>query len=428
MEEQELRNKYFDYLVGLGTELGGYNTTDTLAEARSLDIEVIKGKLIALGLVSVAIEEEEEETECCDRCRRGFNASELQEVSRRWHRDRIEHFCQDCYDEVFIACYSCGEVIEREYSLEYGDEHYCEDCFNDSFFYCDHCGDTYDREDAYYDDDDNIYCGDCYDRYAHSDCIHDYHYKPRQIFYGVNSVTSSSTNEEVYLGVELEMEFDSSDVNDTAEKLVKSFSKNEELFHLEHDGSLDSGFELVTRPCTVEYHKNKFPWNDICRVFANTSADASNSCGMHVHFNKRFFDDAKEVHTIKLLYLFERFWDNFVLFSRRKDERAIRSYCAKYNDDFSVKCSSEIPEKVRRSQERGRYFAINLQNQNTIEFRLWASSTLLKDILSTIEMCDFLVRYVKTATIKEVQAIMWWQLKLKVKKSNYPNLYSVLRQ
>ena len=36
-----------------------------------------------------------------------------------------------------------------------------------------------------------------------------------------------------------------------------------ENLYCKHDGSLDDGFEMVTHPMTLDYHRKEMPWKKI---------------------------------------------------------------------------------------------------------------------------------------------------------------------
>jgi hypothetical protein len=200
-----------------------------------------------------------------------------------------------------------------------------------------------------------LYCNSCYDdlrdnyecRDEDYENIHEYHYKPEQMFYSINGVSENSTDDEIFMGVELETDgYDCWESrNETAEQLLR-FSHNEMLFHLEEDSSLCMGFELVTRPFTLAYHKKVFCWDRICHTIKDGSGREMSNCGMHIHFNKRFFSDNVELHTLKLLYIYEMFWDKFVKFSGRTHAGSIEHYAARYNKIGRASCRERVCQYV----------------------------------------------------------------------------------
>ena len=95
-------------------------------------------------------------------------------------------------------------------------------------------------------------------------------------------------------GLECEWEARSSCPTDLPEQI------DQELFGGEYckfksDGSLRNGFEMVTAPCTLAYHRQQidklFDWNGWTDDDKNTYVKAWNTdtCGIHVHLNRGSF-------------------------------------------------------------------------------------------------------------------------------------------
>lgn len=84
-----------------------------------------------------------------------------------------EHYCDDCFERLFVECNECGEIIRRSDAYEGADgELYCERCFYDHFCYCEHCGAVIDIDDAFYDERrEEFFCEDCRDR-LYTQCDH----------------------------------------------------------------------------------------------------------------------------------------------------------------------------------------------------------------------------------------------------------------
>jgi len=201
-------------------------------------------------------------------------------------------------------------------------------------------------------------------------------------------------------------------------------SNDERIFYQEEDGSLSNGIEIISQPCLLAYHQTQFPWAAVCeasKAFGGKSESAG-SCGLHVHFSRDFYQDGKEnLHTVKLLYLFEKFWTQLYTFSRRKTDN---HYCKKYDTP-----ALDLPPDEKISEVKGnhdRYFAVNLTNERTIEIRLYKGTLNPDRILAAIEMTDFLVRYAKRKTVRQLQHAGWKTLVNSIKAHGYENLYKEL--
>jgi hypothetical protein len=80
------------------------------------------------------------------------------------HEVNGEFYCDDCFDEKYVTCAECGEIIERDDAHECDGDYYCDDCFDDLYAVCDRCGDVHLKDDMTYIDDAWI-CDYCRDRY-----------------------------------------------------------------------------------------------------------------------------------------------------------------------------------------------------------------------------------------------------------------------
>ena len=68
-------------------------------------------------------------------------------------------------NENVRVCSCCGcEIEEGDNFREYDGEIYCESCFDDEFVTCEDCGEIIPRDDAYLVKDDGYYiCEGCYE-------------------------------------------------------------------------------------------------------------------------------------------------------------------------------------------------------------------------------------------------------------------------
>lgn len=127
------------------------------------------------------------------------------------------YYCDDCFNELFISCYSCDGLIEIDDALtSSAGDCYCQSCYDERYATCDYCnreveidsahsnddGDYYhdncyyevytscescsceiERDNAYYDDD-CCYCESCYQELGG---LRSYSYKPEPVFTKTNT-------------------------------------------------------------------------------------------------------------------------------------------------------------------------------------------------------------------------------------------------
>ena len=119
------------------------------------------------------------------------------------------------------------------------------------------------------------------------------------------------------MGVELEIDR-GEDPEETASEI-----KCKQIY-CKHDGSLeDNGVEIVTHPCSLEYHTHELGWEQVIGTARSHDYESHNAgtCGLHVHVNRTFFGetfDTQELNISKVIILVQRFWEQIVMFSRRR--------------------------------------------------------------------------------------------------------------
>ena len=343
--------------------------------------------------------------------------------------------CDECFDERYAVCDCCLQVVDIDdiVSINDGDEYVCTDCASRHYYRCTDCGDWYsygwmsyidpDSDDAicrscmddwcqcedcgriisaynanWSDEDDAWYCDDCINDHRSSAYIHDYGYKPAPV---IMRVPGEGEDVRTY-GVELEI-----DDGDDADGCARDLDGITDAIYLKHDGSLgDDGIEIVTHPCSLAYHLDRLPWDDIvqmARAHGYTSHDAG-TCGLHVHIGRDQLDaDAPE----KLVALVDAIWNKLVKFSRRSEQALYRwaarpDACITNRDDDAT-----AKDKAAKIYGKGRYQAVNLRNPGTIELRLFRGSLRLQTIRATLQLVDTLCEYIDPHTVQQCAAATW---------------------
>jgi hypothetical protein len=316
-------------------------------------------------------EVEEEETFCCEQCNRDFPDDE----SRSFCGDL---YCEDCFDSLFDLCADCQNVYlqaTRRGTDENGDEvlrvstgeYVCHSCRVD--FYCCLSCDEYYRG----DDMNSGYCDGCADSMNsssdYSNYVHSYSYKPWALFHG-NKPRES-------FGVELEVVIDM----DTAED-ISDMSHGENLFYLKEDGSV-AGYEVVTHPCSLDYHINSFPWASLCGALSRAGGKSHNtdSCGLHVHVSRDTFTEAHIARFVAFINIHE---DWFTIFARRNSNQ-----WALYKKN-GFRSTSQ------------RYEAVNLQNRGTIEVRIFKGTLKPDTIKAAIQLVDAVKEFTRHSSIADI--------------------------
>lgn len=334
-------------------------------------------------------------------------------------RHNLVTVCPYCAEEHVRECDDCGEMflISAIREDDFGNA-VCEDCYEDHWVTCEECGRLVSNDDAecY---DDMWYCPDCYERVARTNRVRRYHDRPDMYFYATaedhedGSSAYECSQKAPYYGIELEIDEgnrDTCDFESCADELYR-LTNDESIAYMNHDGSLsDEGIEFITMPCTLRYHLTEFPWSKMTDIAYNNgyrSHDACNSCGLHVHVDRRAFGDdydERESNLAKVIILVDKFWDQMVRFSRR-NMYALSRWAKKpdmeaTNDDTE----SKVHEKYQKYVEGyDRYRAVNLQNRKTVEFRLFRGTLNTNTIKATLEMVDNLIKFATDHDLKAIQ-------------------------
>lgn len=262
--------------------------------------------------------------------------------------------------------------------------------------------------------DGEMLCDHCFSEYTF-DPIRAPHANPALEFYGY------ADNGRFY-GFELEM-MDGLNPSLMAGRLNYAFP---EIFTT-RDGSVPGGFEMVTQPCTLEYHETMeyTKFFALCENKGYRSHDASRSCGLHIHVS-RIALTPQQIGV--QLYLIHKFWDKFVKFSRRKRDDinhwAGLYQCVDLNNTFL-----QISAKCQRESHMGyqyRYRNINLQNDHTIEYRIFRGSLKRDTVIASIQFVDLLCEITGTLSEDEIRSLSWGDIVRKGDK--YPELKNYFSQ
>jgi len=186
---------------------------------------------------------------------------------------------------------------------------------------------------------------------------------------------------ELFLGIELELECkeerSTDSLADVAERMM-----NKEVY-CKSDSSIDYGFEMVSHPKTIAYHRNGMKWSETLEFLRKEGCTSHNTstCGIHVHFNNEFLSPSKR---IALGVFFARYGKNIVRIARR------------YSGFGKI---VKIDKKnLKKPMQHGRQ-AINFGGR-TIEIRIFRGSLVRATVLATLEFVDSIARFVKVTPVK----------------------------
>lgn len=349
----------------------------------------------------------------CEVCEQYESIDQVYEIKTGYRTSKI--VCESCLEENddFFYCEDCEEWKSTDWYDKYTTANgrtICYGCYDDNYVTCYECGEIIHVDDARYDDDEEeYYCEQCWQARS-SRRINGYSFKPDPIFKTRHDTFYTSRDiKELMFGVENEID-KGNDPYDTAANICDA----SEDVYIKHDGSLtEDGMEIVTHPCSLEYHIENLGWKDICNVALEShykSHDAG-TCGLHIHVGRYQLGENREERdeTIaKIIVLIDRHWNNMVRFSRRKrtqlvDWAAAPNLCITSGE----LTKEEIYDKAWSTEHRGRYQAVNLTNSETIEFRLFNGTLKYQTIIATLQMVSNICTFAKEYSLETVLASSW---------------------
>lgn len=303
------------------------------------------------------------------------------------HRVNDRLLCDDCYASQTVSCENCGTNLWREEAC--GDEHttLCVSCQELYYVTCERCRSLIRREDAYYDSDDEDYpyCSDCYRFLTHT-TIRPYSYKPEPKFYGSGPL---------FMGVELEID-KGGEYDRHAEQILNIANEDNYRLYAKHDGSIHDGFEMVSQPMSLAYHLSEMPWQQIFdkAIDMGYYSHQTKTCGLHIHVSREALGhnyEAEEDAIARIIFFVEKHWDKLLIFSRRSEENMSR-WASRYGVSDNAKNTYANAKK----KFMGRYVAVNLENDETIEFRLFRGTLRYSSFAAALQLvsdiCNLAIR------------------------------------
>ena len=250
----------------------------------------------------------------------------------------------------------------------------------DETYVCDDCGRILSDERAYVSEyDGSIYCNCCYERNKTNSPISKYH-ENKGCFEFKNL---GETYPVYYRGLEVELE---TDLNDEVYDVLRRADSS--LFRFEEDGSLQSGFEIITCPMSRLY------WNklgffklekliDNLKKVSNPRAWNTGRCGLHIHFNR------VEVSNVAQKFLKKFMVENHD-FITKISGRDVLEYCRNpVYEDYEIDCNDNI-------YNYSRYLTLNF-TEETLEFRFWRGTLKTENIKACVQLTEDLIGFAEFA-------------------------------
>lgn len=334
-----------------------------------------------------------------------------------------KYVCRDCFENDYFECEDCGEIHhieEGHFTGRYDDHCVCNNCYDD-YYYCEDCGHTYhENEVEYNDEDDCYYCRDCVEEHSQ---VYGYHDFNDWEFYK----TDSEEEPPFYIGHELEVE------NPNYDNSCKSYLYNHLNVVLMHDGSLDTGYEIISHPQSFNYimaNRDRYKEAFEKLISNGYKSHETDTCGLHFHVSRPFYNRIRELENNwsrtteednelielrnkqndiidRIILVMETYKEELIKFSRRKTSQLSR--WAKFMSDSDRTPSGGIKSLYYIKKHKDtcdRYQALNLTNRATIEFRIFKGTLKYETFMASIELVNNIVEQCSDLS-KPITDINW---------------------
>jgi hypothetical protein len=233
-----------------------------------------------------------------------------------------------------------------------------------------------------------------------------YNYKPLKFY-----KHGKPGKDTLIIGTEHEVYFDCQESrNKVLKRLYRKYK--EDICYVSFDGSIGGrqGIEVVTHPMTFKFIKDlslpkDLPYNKI----------RDNSCGMHVHLSKNFFDHLTLYKLMRFIYDH----DSFISFV---SERNPTRYCQKLPDRGYITRFAKQKSNVRGIDK---HTQVNLRHNNTVELRIFAQATDPCNWRKNVEFSALLAHFCKDKSFKRINLKEFFDY-LGGNSRYYPNIYKHL--
>ncbi len=372
----------------------------------------------------------ENEKLICDCCGEEIDLTNIKENAKDIMVKEL--LCADCFSDLYRICDLCseyelledmetinddllfcrhcfetdGDVFYCEYHERYEHDIYkirvqnygtiCDDAYTYSgvFDYCEECGDFFMSEDMDYSGDE-IVCEQC-----SQGNIKGYH--AHSSSYGDNKLYANAHNQNenpLMFGFELEVERKRSPLS--IGTMAKQLAEDTKFVVLERDSSLDDGFEIISYPFSMEY-MNCSGEEEVYRMLKKLDKEKyashdTNTCGLHFHVGRHELgDNGIERHktVMNVMCIVEYFKEELTIFSRRKENNLNK--WSKFMTTYMTKSELTreiIMDIILDDNDRSKYRAVNLNNDNTIEFRIFRGTTRFETFMASFELVHNIVAY-----------------------------------
>jgi len=298
-------------------------------------------------------------------------------------------------------CEDCGGTFPNNemVSVYGGDSHVCQGC-RDEEYYFHESSDQYvaynDEEYSEFDDDEGDPDSDFEGVYRYDFDVMDRLHKMKLPY------EQRITRKTLLAGLECEWEARNDCPHDFPDQIDNLFDNKYCMF--KGDGSLRNGFEMVTAPCTLAYHRKQidklFDWEHWTDNDKNTYVKAWNTdtCGIHVHLNRGSFTGSQIGKILQIV-------------NEDMNRNFIEAVAGRKANDYAKFKQKSIAEGSQRDYSK--YESVNTAHSQSIELRIFRGNVTKNGILRVLEFSFALGEYVQQCSFNELHYrdfLKWFKL------------------
>lgn len=286
-----------------------------------------------------------------------------------------------------VICDRCHDSVPLSHTVEtVRGSTICESCRGAFYSQCGGC-DGWNRDGDRCGnnccDPDSCDCDDCHPDSDYtdtdlSDLVHDYYFKPQPVFHGDGPL---------FLGCEIEIETPHDWERECAETAVSHLGS---LGYLKCDSSITCGFEIVTHPMSYDWAIANFPWQMLGRL-DEYGCDTTDSTGLHVHVSRAGFSSPCHIYR----------WMKFIYRNQPHVTKVARRSSAEWAA-FTDDGRKAVKDYAKGFRGHDRHRAINTNNYDTFELRVFASSLNPGEVKAALGFTAASVEYTRHLSFRHV--------------------------
>lgn len=277
--------------------------------------------------------------------------------------------CDSCLEYELTSCEDCGETVHMDCTASDDYISVCDSCYRRGWSYCERCEQLV----RPFLLARNGLCESCDDAYGEPE-VNGYCYKPNPIMHGTQGP---------WFGMEIELEYGDGEAREVCDLAQEAFTTPSAVY-LKSDGSLSHGVEIVTHPMSVEWAIRNLNQSAFARMVSlGARSWRTTTCGIHVHAGRGMFpSDSALARFCILIY---RSQEAIEKFAGRSGSR----WCS-----FDMDSDESITKQASKKQRPyDRYRAVNLQNEHTVEVRVFRGTLNPEGILGIHQLVAAMAEY-----------------------------------